>query len=45
MKIILEGDPKDIAALVVELQERQPEEFIPSDSSCEDSEASRRCSC
>lgn len=35
MKIIIEGTPKEIAALVVELRERQPERFAPSDSSSE----------
>lgn len=35
MKITIEGTPKEIAALVVEVQERQPEHFTPSDSSSE----------
>lgn len=29
MKIILEGDPKEIAALVLAVQERQKQKFIP----------------
>lgn len=44
MKITLDGNPKEIAALVLELQERQPERFIPSDSSSEDLKTSQKCS-
>ena len=29
VKVILEGDPKEIAALVLAVQERQKQKFIP----------------
>lgn len=29
MKLIFEGEPKEIAALVLEIQGRQEDEFIP----------------
>lgn len=44
MKIMIEGNPKEIAALVVELQERQSEHFVPSDSSREGPGTSKKCS-
>lgn len=45
MKVVIEGHPKEIAALVVALQERQREKFSPSDSSSEDSVTNKKCSC
>lgn len=37
MEIIIKGNPKEIAVLVLELQERQKEKFIPCDSDSEGS--------
>lgn len=45
MKVILDGDPKEIAALVVEVQERQTERFIPSDSNSECPGTNQKYSC
>jgi len=38
VEVIIKGRPKEIAALVLELQERQPEKFIPCDSDSEGTE-------
>lgn len=45
MELVIKGDPKEIAALVWELQERQRKEFIPSDSKakCMDIMQKRDC--
>lgn len=43
MRIIVEGEAKEIAALVSELQERQPERFVPSDSSSESLGLIQKC--
>lgn len=45
MKVILEGEPKEVAALVLALQERQPEKFSPSDSNSEVPGINQKCSC
>ncbi len=45
MKIIIEGNPNEIAALVLELQERQSEKFIPSDSDSKKVGLNQKCSC
>ena len=45
VKVVIEGHPKEIAALVLELQERQPERFLPSDSNGDESGTSQKCSC
>lgn len=45
VRIIVEGEAKEIAALVWELQERQPELFVPSDSSSEGLGTIPKCSC
>lgn len=45
MRIIVEGEAKEIAALVLELQERHPELFVPSDSSSEGLGTIQKCSC
>ena len=45
MKVIVEGEAKEIAALVLELQERHPELFVPSDSSSEGLGTIQKCSC
>lgn len=37
MEVLIKGSEKEIAALVLELQERQPEKFLPCDSSGEGS--------
>lgn len=46
MKIIIEGEPKEIAALALAVQERQNTVFTPEDSSgVLQDESSRKCCC
>lgn len=45
LEVSIKGTPKEIATLVLELQERQPEKFIPCDSDSESSGVNQKSSC
>ncbi len=45
MQVLIKGSSKEIAALVLELQERQTKIFIPTDSGQEKRTANQKCVC
>lgn len=43
--IVVNGTPKEIAALALAVQERQKKEFVPSDSETRYMDIKQRCTC